>query len=296
MKSPLSRFSALCFIALSTLAALIPGLSVHAQNSPENTSQQKNARAAPDMRTSEVLGKEVKNAQGEDLGDIENLVVDIDNERVRYAVMSLDEFFGRDDKLFAIPLNQFRVDDKGNLMLNVAKAELEKAPGLMRNRSPNFSEETYRTAVDRYFFKEELTRHTPSGARLVDADDLIGKEINDRAGNDAGEIEDLVVNFGDGRAYAVMKVDKAWSPDEKLVAMPFAAFMVPSRSDLDLALKVDRPRVEAARGFKDDEWPDLNAVAVRRDIASQLAAFQNASKASPQATQSGRESASGASQ
>lgn len=251
--------------------------------------------ASRDMRASKLIGKEVVDTHGESLGEIENLVVDLDNGRVRYAVMSISGVAGVGEKLFAFPISTFAVDREERLVLNVDKAQLEKAPGFEPDRRPNFGDETYRTAVDRFFFKEDITRYTPSGARLVDASNLIGKEINDRSASNAGKIEDLVVHLGNGRAYALVKVDKAWSPTSKTVAMPFMAFTVPSRPDLDIALNVDRAQLEAASNLEDGEWPDLNAPAIQRDITEQLARFRSASKTNPGATQSGASTPAGSS-
>jgi sporulation protein YlmC with PRC-barrel domain len=256
----------------------------------------RNMSAGRDMRASDILDKEIRNAQGEKIGEVDNLVVDIDNARVRYAVVKLDDAIAGGDKKLAFPVTSFSVDKDQRLILNVSRSELEKAPGFKEAKAPNFSDETYRSAIDRYFFKEEVTRYTPSGARLVEAEDLIGKDVNDRAAHDAGDIKDIVVNFGNGRSYALMEVDKAWSPESKLVALPFMAFTVPDRPDLDLALNVDRPRIESAKGLEIDKSMDLNKPAVQRLVADQLTAFRSSSTTNPDATQTGRETASGSSQ
>jgi sporulation protein YlmC with PRC-barrel domain len=283
---------------LATIACFgaIASASVHAQKNSVQVSPPPGAHATSrDMRATEILGKKVRHPQGEELGEIESLIVDIDNGRVRYAVMSFNGFVDVGDKLFTFPIGTFGVDQQQRLALNVDREQLEKAPGFEPDRRPNFSDETYRTAVDRFFFKEEIVRYTPSGARLVEARDLIGKEVNDRAATNAGEIQDLVVNLGTGRAYALMEVDEAWSLRSKLVAMPFMGFMVPDRPDLDLILNVDRPKVEQARNLEGGEWPDLNAPAVQRLVTNQLSAFREQSASNPSATQTERTS-SGASQ
>jgi sporulation protein YlmC with PRC-barrel domain len=256
----------------------------------------RNMKAGHDMRASEILDKEIRNAQGEKIGEIDSLVVDIDNERVRYAVVALDDAIVDGDKKLTFPVTSFSVDQDRRLVLNISRSELEKAPGFKEDKAPNFGDESYRSAIDRYFFKEDITRYTPSGARLVEAEDLIGKDVNDRAAHDAGDIKDLVVNFGNGRSYALMEVDKAWSPESKLVALPFMAFTVPSRPDLDLALNVDRPRIESAKSLENGRSVDLNDATVQRQVTDQLAAFRSSSATNPDATQTGRESASGSSQ
>ncbi|GIZ50058.1 PRC-barrel domain-containing protein [Noviherbaspirillum aridicola] len=294
----------LILIAPLLIAAAFPVLAQQA--SPNTGNPAVDAQAATrmnvpgggrDMRASEVIGKEVKNAAGETLGDIEDLVIDIDNQRVSYVLMSAGGLLSLGDKQFAIPSERLQPGqrERDPLVLRVSKEELEKAPGFEPDKRPNFSEETYRGAVDRYFFKEERGRYTPSGARLMSAEQLIGKDVNDRAAHSAGEIEDLVVNFGTGRTYAVLEVNNALNPKDKLVALPLKAISFPQRPDLDLLLNIDRPLIEKARGLADAGWPDVNSADARKQIDSDLARLQSQVKSNPGATQTGRETSSGAS-
>ena len=55
-----------------------------------------------------VIGSKVVNAQNENLGTIEDLVIDAGAGRIAYAVLSFGGFLGMGDKYFAIPWNAFR--------------------------------------------------------------------------------------------------------------------------------------------------------------------------------------------
>jgi sporulation protein YlmC with PRC-barrel domain len=50
-----------------------------------------------------LAGFKVENLTGEDLGKIENLMIDLATGRVAYAVLSFGGFLGFGDKFFAIP-------------------------------------------------------------------------------------------------------------------------------------------------------------------------------------------------
>lgn len=291
MESAYRKTPIVLAIAACVATAAMPA---QAQDSQAPAARQAEAAAANDMRASKVIGMKVRNPQGEDLGKIEDVVIDVDNEKLRYAVVSLGGFLGLGDKLFTIPASEFRTG-ANQLVLNVDKDQLQNAPGFSRDQRPNFSEGSYRSEIDRFFFKEETTRHTPEGARLLNADELIGKDINDRSGMEAGKIEDLVVNFGNGRAYMVVQFDKKWSTNDKLLPLPFASLTFSRRPDIDPVLNVDRPQIAAARGFSEGKWPDLNAPATRKQINDYLVAFQARSKPAPNATQTGRETATGSS-
>jgi sporulation protein YlmC with PRC-barrel domain len=88
-----------------------------------------------------LKGDRVVNYKGEDLGKIEEIMIDLDRGRVAYAVLSFGGFLGLGDKLFAIPWQAITVDTvKKQLILNVDKALLEKAPGFDKENWPDMAD------------------------------------------------------------------------------------------------------------------------------------------------------------
>jgi sporulation protein YlmC with PRC-barrel domain len=291
-------------IAAAIMATFGAALSLPAQSQSQSQSQSQDKTGAPaarsstgastsrDMRASKLIGMDVKNAKGDKLGKIDDVMVDIDNELAAYVVLSAGGALGVGNRMVAVPAASFKVgNEKDGVILNATADQLKKAPEYDEKKQANFSRDSYRSEVDRYFFKEETVRHAPSGAKLMSAKTLIGKDINDRAAHDAGEIEDLVLNLGNAGSYVVMEVDKSWSPGDKLVAVPFSAFTYPSRPDLDLLLNIDRKVLENAKGFTDNKWPDLGSTAAQQQVRQELASMQSAVKSSPGETQTGRETA-----
>ncbi|MCO5381646.1 MAG: PRC-barrel domain-containing protein [Methanosarcina barkeri] len=55
------------------------------------------------LSASTIKGDKVVNRAGEDLGKIEELMIDLEDGRVAYAVLSFGGFLGMGNKLFAIP-------------------------------------------------------------------------------------------------------------------------------------------------------------------------------------------------
>jgi sporulation protein YlmC with PRC-barrel domain len=60
--------------------------------------------------TEDVVGKKVVNLGGEDVGEIQEVVIDSAAGRVTYAVMSFGGFLGIGDKLFAVPWVSLKYD------------------------------------------------------------------------------------------------------------------------------------------------------------------------------------------
>lgn len=90
------------------------------------------------LSASTLIGDEVKNAAGEQLGDLEEIMIDLNTGRVAYAVLSFGGFLGMGDKLFAIPWEALSVNaEDHSLTLNVAKEKLENAPGFDEDDWPD---------------------------------------------------------------------------------------------------------------------------------------------------------------
>ncbi|MBZ5671644.1 MAG: PRC-barrel domain-containing protein [Acidobacteriia bacterium] len=90
---------------------------------------------------SSLKGDKVVNYQGEDLGKIEEIMIDLDRGRVAYVVLSFGGFLGMGDKLFAVPWQAFSVDTtQKRLVLNADKELLRKAPGFDKNNWPDMAD------------------------------------------------------------------------------------------------------------------------------------------------------------
>jgi hypothetical protein len=81
---------------------------------------------------SKIKGSEVKNLQAQDIGSIDELVVDPDSGQVRFVVLNVGGFLGVDAKEVAVPWRAFQVtenkDGAGNFVLDTTKDKLEQAP------------------------------------------------------------------------------------------------------------------------------------------------------------------------
>jgi sporulation protein YlmC with PRC-barrel domain len=112
----------------------------------------------PDRKFRSVLsaatlaGDSVRNAAGEDLGKIDEIMIDIPSGRVAYAVLSFGGFLGMGDKLFAVPWNALKVDeDEKCFVLNVDRRTIEQAPGFDKDNWPDMSNTTFGTELSSYY-------------------------------------------------------------------------------------------------------------------------------------------------
>jgi sporulation protein YlmC with PRC-barrel domain len=79
------------------------------------------------MSIDQVLGSKVVNANGDEVAEIEDLVVD--QNQTHYAVLSVGGFLGIGDKKVAIPLEDLQLgEDEVYLMTSATEEQLEGMP------------------------------------------------------------------------------------------------------------------------------------------------------------------------
>lgn len=104
------------------------------------------------LAASKLAGDRVVNRQGEDLGKIEDLMIDLDRGRIAYAVLSFGGFLGLGDKLFAIPWQALSVDAaEKRFTLGLDKSLLERAPGFDKNHWPDMADPAWGAQLYGYY-------------------------------------------------------------------------------------------------------------------------------------------------
>lgn len=79
----------------------------------------------------------VVNLEGENVGKIEDLMIDLNSGHVTYAVLSFGGVLGIGNKLFAVPLAALTLNTEDeNFVMNVDKETLENAPGFDKDNWP----------------------------------------------------------------------------------------------------------------------------------------------------------------
>jgi hypothetical protein len=104
------------------------------------------------LAASAISGKRVQNPAGEELGEIDELMVDLHSGQVAYAVLSFGGFLGMGNKLFAIPWGALALDtDETTFVLNVDKELLENAPGFDKEDWPDMADSRWGTDIHSYY-------------------------------------------------------------------------------------------------------------------------------------------------
>jgi sporulation protein YlmC with PRC-barrel domain len=120
--------------------------------------QSKIKKTDPDKKYRRVLaastleGDKVQNSAGQNLGKVDEIMIDIPSGRVAYAVLSFGGVLRMGNKLFAVPWSALRVDeDEKCFILDVDKNTLETAPGFDKDNWPDMADRTWASGVFEYY-------------------------------------------------------------------------------------------------------------------------------------------------
>ncbi|TRW91251.1 PRC-barrel domain-containing protein [Candidatus Methylobacter oryzae] len=104
------------------------------------------------MGANTLMGNDVYNEKEEDLGDIKEIMLDMTNGQVAYAVLSFGGFLGMGERLFAVPWDALKLDTENKrFILNVDKARLENAPGFDKDHWPDMADQTWKDEIQSFY-------------------------------------------------------------------------------------------------------------------------------------------------
>jgi sporulation protein YlmC with PRC-barrel domain len=106
-------------------------------------------------KVSELLNMKVENVQNQNIGQAQNLMVDLPQARVLYVILSAAPLVGRGEHLFALPPNAFTASSDGKtLVSDLDKAKLEGAPRFNRANLRELANPAKAAEIYRYYGKQ----------------------------------------------------------------------------------------------------------------------------------------------
>lgn len=104
------------------------------------------------MGAGTLIGNDVHNHKGEHIGDIKEIMLDMRDGRVSYAVLSFTAFLSTGEKLFAVPWDALTLDtEHKRFTLNVEKDRLKDAPGFDKSQWPDMADQTWQKSIQTYY-------------------------------------------------------------------------------------------------------------------------------------------------
>jgi len=132
--NPLLRLAAVvCAVGL-----FVPTCEDWARAAPP--AQDTKVTATHSYRAANLTGMPVRNPDGDDLGTVEDLLVDVRDGRIAYAILSHGGFFGLGDKLFPIPWREMKLhydEQETYFVVDATPQFLRRIPSFDREHWPD---------------------------------------------------------------------------------------------------------------------------------------------------------------
>src|SRR5262245_17447328 len=112
------------------------------------------------LEASTLMREPVINALGERLGQLCDIVIEVANGRIAYAVLELTGCQQAEDKLYAVPWLALTLDaDNRCFILNVDKRRLRDAPAFDKDHWPAMETSAWTVQVDSFYSAEPFWRY-----------------------------------------------------------------------------------------------------------------------------------------
>lgn len=253
----------------------LPALMARAQGdkgtSPQTASQQGIVTIPKeDFRASKIIDQTVKNAQGEELGEVDDLIMSRSG-KIKKAILSVGGYLGIGDRLVAVSFKSLQINDKGGITYNVTKEQLEKYP-VFNYRQEGLYEyyyappppygslglpppgayyppygRPYAPYPPRGKYRGEFGpwewEYFPERLRLSA---VWGRTMLNNKGEDVGEVDDLIINRDGKVQWIILSMGEFTDNPGKLVALPFRQLKV---TDLGIVYDVSREELKTRPRF-----------------------------------------------
>ncbi|MBL0744350.1 PRC-barrel domain-containing protein [Chryseolinea lacunae] len=104
------------------------------------------------LTATSIIGDPVQNEEGESLGTIDNLMINVVSGGIDYAVLEFGSFLGLGGKLFAIPFTKLYLDaDRECFVLDRDRDSFKSMPGFDKSHWPATNDHSYYNDVNSYW-------------------------------------------------------------------------------------------------------------------------------------------------
>lgn len=129
----------------------------HEKNTEKSSSTQ-----ASEVRLSKLMDADIKSKSDEDLGKLEDLMINPNTGKIDFAVIGRGGFLGLGEKLVPVPWQAVTVQSEKQFTLNVDKQKLQSAPTIDKKYSA-FEQPDYAVTIYRFYSIPVGTGETPGG-------------------------------------------------------------------------------------------------------------------------------------
>lgn len=246
-------------LSTMTIFSLAIGLSVAPALAEQMAPQKFNAHL---VRSSKVIGADVFNTTGKDIGKVNDIVFDENTGGMMHAVLEAGGFIGIGDRLTPVSWQSMQVKENAQntdtfqLVTTLDKAKLTEGMSFERNLF---------TATDKSWMKQIPAAN---GKKFVRASEVDDAKVFDRNGNHIGEIHEVIFDTQTGKvAYAAVSFeDEFLHKGEQMTMVPWTMLRQSTKTTPGFVLKADKTKLEGATFFAPNVWPNMNDFAWNKRV------------------------------
>jgi sporulation protein YlmC with PRC-barrel domain len=230
------------------------------------------------LLASALLGKELDNLNDEELGSIEDLLIDLNTGEVLFATIEHGGFLDIGDSDFPVPLTAMQWGaEEDEMIVAISPDMLETFPDIDDNWPGEFGE-GWHTDLNAFWsnagFDVSGIQNTQPGT-IVRASELIGYGVGAADAQGLGNVEDMVIDLANSQVkYMVLSLADAETFGDEWVAVPYNAFNAGAfgdefvfADDFDRNVLAQAPRIDEAGLYESPEF--------QTDWDTQIADFWN---------------------
>jgi len=219
------------------------------------------------LRTADIIGTAVRNKNNENLGKIDDLVLDMKTGEVRYAAVAYGGIAGVGAKMFAVPLNKltYRLGEPNNrearfFVFDVSKEQLDNGEGFDTSHWPKHADAKFGGGETRSGTPTQPGREGASVAfeTVFRASKIKGMAVRNDQNENLGSVDELVIDLTKAHVkYLALSFGSVFTGGNKLFAVPLAHCTLTHANDKTfIKLNVSQDTLKNAPGFDKNQWPD----------------------------------------
>jgi sporulation protein YlmC with PRC-barrel domain len=222
------------------------------------------------MQASETISLPVFNHQGHELGEVEDLIVNVEEGMISHVLVSSGGFLGIGARILPVPVPAVDfVERKGEsekwfVRIDLKREDVEKAPEVGDEVLRQLAEDDWSDAVNAFYRVEGEPRRREAGQDdLERATELVGEALMQQDGEEQlGKIAEIVFVADNGRIrYAAMSFGGFVGFGDKLFAIPWELLsfsrteQAPSEMAVSFSAQISEKHLNEVGGFAEDNWP-----------------------------------------
>ena len=189
------------------------------------------SRATPpgSYRASEIIDHPVENDRSEELGEIDNLIIQR-NGKVKKAILSVGPFLGEGERFVAVPFSSLKIHERGKILYRVTREQLERHPAYSYPKEHPYgfcyspypplgsSHSVYPPGRERYY--PYPMGWVPFSPGRTTVSSLLGLKLINTQGEPVGKVNDFIIHIEEGNIEKII-ISVNGLIKEKRVALPF---------------------------------------------------------------------------